>query len=191
MIDPSDDLEYELACRCAEMPRSALDLLAAMGVDARFALALNSAGSLAVGKMTIEADGARWTPGGPDQRLLLAVREGGGLVDVLALSSSCRNEWALRRGDGVMLGFDLWAQAQCGAIDRLRVFSTPFDWMAAQGEGICVLDWTAEALGMLRGLGPKVVLRTDHGAKEKLRNLLQWGGLPRVESVAGVRRMAA
>lgn len=189
------DLEFDLLAAAAELPWSAWRALLGMGADRPFAASLHGAGDLGVGMVSLSGDGALWAPEGPDRRLLLGVREGGELVDVLALSSTCRDEWAARTGQARLLGFDQWEEASRAVLAdrraRLRVHATPFDWLAAGGNGICVLDWTAEALGMLRGLGERATLAVDPGAKERMKGLLAWGGLPQVEAVQIGREMAA
>lgn len=139
-------------------------------------------------QMTISADGGRWELDGPDRRLVLAVRARGVLIDLVALASGARDEWALRTGDGVMLGSDRFWACQCGAVQTLRIFDTPFAWLIGGGDGVCVLEWGEQVLAQLRGLGPKVVLQVEPAAKTRLQVLLACGGLPRVEAVAhGVR----
>lgn len=139
-------------------------------------------------QMTISGDGGRWEPHGPDRRLVLAVRERTALIDLVALASGARDEWALRTGDGAMLGSDLFWSCQCGARQVLRIFDTPFAWLIGGGDGICVLEWNEQVLAQLRSLGPRTVLQVEPAAKARLQGLLAWGGLPRVEAVAhGVR----
>lgn len=137
-----------------------------------------------------------YEPVGPDARLILMVREYGVPVDLVALASHDPDQWALRRGAGWCLGHDRWVAAQQAAlaerITELRVFSTPIDWLRGRGAGICVLHWDTAALGQLRQLGERVVLRVDAGAGERLRQLLAHGGLPRVkESAPAPMRRAA
>lgn len=194
------DIEAELVTAACGKPRSAVERLVSLGCDRRFVAQLNE--DFGPARVALHADGT-FAIGGPDQRLLLGVREAGGLVDVLALSSTCRDEWAVRTGLATMLGWDLWLEAQLGQRRRLRVFATPLDWLAGHAPweddgsggpgGICVLDWSAEALGMLRGLGESVTLTVDPGAKDRMKGLLAYGGLPRVEAAPRhhLRGMAA
>lgn len=182
------DIEVELVTAACGKPRGVVQQLLALGADKRFVAWLNE--DLGVAGVELFRDGT-FQLGGPDRRLLLGVREAGGLIDVLALSSTCRDEWAARTGFATLLGWDLWVQAQLGVRKRLRVFSTPLDWLAGAGEGICVLEWSAETLGMLRSLGERVTLCVDPGAKDKMKSLLSHGGLPRVEAVQMTRGIAA
>jgi len=165
------------------MPMSAMRRLWAIGADKRFAAQLVGAGDLGIAQVTLSE--ATWEPEGPDRRLLVAVRRDGELVDVAALASHARNEWALRTGLGWALGMDLIDDAHrelvCGAKRlRLRLHATPFDWLAAGGDGLCVLDWCQSALSELRLLGERVTIEVAPGAAERLKALLIYGGLPRI-----------
>lgn len=185
------DLERELLVAGGRIGMANLRKLVGMGANRRFIVNLHGAGLLGVGKVNLS--GARWEPEGPDHRLLIGVCDGGELVDVVAVSSTCRDEWALRTGLGWALG--------AGAIDevhkvlasdmgekkkrvRLRLHATPFDWLAAGGDGLCVLDWCAASLAELRGLGERVTLQVPPGGAERIKGLLAYGGLPRVSDGA-------
>lgn len=154
-----------------------------IGVPGDFIARLYAAGDLAAARVHIEDDGSRWGPEGNAPRLLLGVREGGGLVDVLALDSRNRNAWALRRCDASLLGFDLWARVLVMGEGELRLFATPFDWLAGGGNGICVLTWDAVALAMLRNLGGSISIMVESHHREPLLQRLRWEGLPRVRAV--------
>lgn len=73
---------------------------------------------------------------------------------------------------------------------ELRLYATPMAWLRAGGAGICVLDWTASALGALRGVGSGVTLVVEPGAKARLDAMLAHGGLPLVAETQTVRRAA-
>lgn len=174
-------LEAELAEAAHALPFGAVRLLEAMGVPIGVVGQMTGAGALGRVRASI-GKGGRWEPAEDGEpRLIVAVREQGVLVDLAALSSSERDSWALRTGEGWLLGFEHFHAAQLGGADRLRLFGNPVDWMAAGGEGICVLDWSRAALSALRGLGSDVAIACDNdGAAEALTNALRWGGLPRV-----------
>lgn len=191
------EIERELLAAAASMPFSAIKHLWAMGADRRFVARLHGAGDLGIANVSLS--GGTWEPVGPTRRLLVGVRsEFGELLDVAALSSTVRDEWALRVGDGWALGLDRYAgaaDAACaGKRVRLRLFANPFDWLTHAGAGICVLDWGLPALSALRALGERVTLDVETGAAERLRVLLTWGGLPRVSTPGdddGMGRIAA
>lgn len=181
------------------MPFSALRALIDMGVPQGVALALAGDGDLAVGQVDLSHRGSRFGFGGPDRRLILAVRDRGEIVDLAACSSSNENEWALRLGQADFLGVDALYDAQVAADPQaaaggrvrsareLRLFATPMAWLRGGGDGICVLDWTPSALGALRGLGSGVTLVVEPGAKAKLDAMLKHGGLPLVAEAQAER----
>lgn len=180
-----------------------MERLTALGADPDLAASMFVAGQLGTGMISLSRDGTRWEPEGPDRRLLIGVAERGELVDIVAASSTRRDEWALRTGLGWALGADMLDDALVRAVAceekvRLRLFATPLDWLAGGGEGICILDWSAHALNQLRSPGERLTLIADNpAAATRLRQLLQWGGLPRVESMrvesaaAAAREIAA
>lgn len=189
------DLDRELLVAAAGTPFSAVRMLLALGASPRWLA--RSAGEFGTARVTLSGDGATFEPDGPTPRLLVAVRAGdGALIDIAALASHCRDEWALRIGDGWALGLDQLARAEQARDEavamagagkpprpvRLRLFANPFDWMAADGAGLCVLEWNTAALTALRALGERVVLEIEPAAQERLRQLLAHGGLPRVEA---------
>lgn len=190
----SADLERELLEGAARMPFSAFQRLCAMGADRRFVAQLTGAGDVGIAQVTLSASG--WEPTGPHRRLLLAVRRDGELVDVAALASHARNEWALRTGMGWALGMDLVddlhrALAAGRPRMRVRLHATPFDWLAAAGDGLCVLDWSQAALSELRLLGERVTIEVAAGAGERLKAMLAYGGLPRVSETRDGMGIAA
>ncbi|WP_157812517.1 hypothetical protein [Novosphingobium kunmingense] len=202
----ADDMACELLSAAAAMPWAAVQMLQGMGADRHLIARLSGAGDLGVARVELSGNGATWTPGGATQRLLIGVRDADGeLIDVAALASHCRDEWALRTGDGWALGLDMLAQAEQARDEaqaaaspakppravRLRLFADPFDWMGAGGAGLCVLDWGLPALTALRALGERVTLTVEAGAQERLRQLLAHGGLPRVEAAHQARGLAA
>jgi len=170
---------------------SAWRALVAAGVPWQFVSALYVSGNL--GRALVTESNGRWTPaqrGEGAPRLILGVRERGVLVDLVALSSGNVDHWSLRLGGAAILGLDhFWAAQLHGR--ALRLFGAPMDWLRNGGAGICVLDWTAEAYAMLRGLGSEVTLIADNAdAAEALREELKFGGLPKV-AAGDVGRLAA
>ena len=129
---------------------------------------------------------------GPDAALLIAVREHGQVIDVCAARSAAPDEWAVLRGDGWLLGHDAFLRCQLDGEGSLRVRGNPIDWLRGGCVGICVLDWSAAALGALRGLGPKVTLICDEPqAAQRLGAVLAWEGLPKVGVAGTVSEMRA
>lgn len=186
-----------LACPLERMMRAAMPSAAgfarllALGVPAATIGPMLENFDLGTARVSISRDGSRWEPEGPDARLLVGVREQGVLVDIAALATHDPDQWAMRRGEGWCLGYDAWLRCETGHAHELRLHATPLAWLKAGGAGLCVLDWDI-GLRMLRGLGEAVLLRCDRGAGERLKALLQHGGLPRVKETSGspLRRAA-
>lgn len=200
------ELERAMLTAACGTPFAAVQMLAGLGADRRFIARLCGQGDLATVGVELSRDGSSFDMGGPTRRLLLAVRdEWGEVIDIAALSSTVRDEWALLIGDGWALGLDCLDRAQDHAVRAigeagpgrkvrgtvLRVYSTPLDWLAHGGDGICVLDWSARALTELRSLGEGVTLVVDPGAQERLKALLAYGALPRVSAAAVGAGLAA
>lgn len=187
---PDLALQLEMTAAAAAMPVAAFRQLVSLGCEQRFAARL--LGDCALGVASVTLSRAGWEPGGPDRRLLLAVHDAAGeLIDIAALASHRRDEWALRTGNGWALGLDQVDRAHARTAREkrttIRLHASPFDWLAAKGEGICVLDWCAASLGELRLLGERVTIETDPGAGGRLKALLAHGGLPRVREVSDFR----
>lgn len=202
-----DDIEQRLLAACAATPFAAVQQLRAMGIGARRLARLTGDGDLAVARVELSRDGHSWTWQGPTGRLLVAVRdEFAEVIDVVAIASHARDEWALLSGDGWALGLAALAEAEQARDEaqakaepskaprpvRLRVWATPLDWLAHDCSGICVLDWAHHAaLPRLRQLGAGVVLEVDPAARETLRGMLAFGGLPRIEGARSGMGIAA
>lgn len=166
----------------------ALRRLIAMGVPPVFIGELHARGDIAVAQVSLD-QGGTFQFSGPHRRLIVAVREVwldpgiGALVagyasDLIALSTTDENEWALRLGVADFLGEWHLFRAETGAEREVRLFGNPWGWLRAGGQGACVLDWTPAALARLRSLGERVTLTCDAGAGAKLKGLLQYGNLP-------------
>jgi hypothetical protein len=156
-------LEAELAAAARRSCAEAVMLVRRRGLRAAVVARLNVSGEIGLAAMTIEGGGSRWSPEGPDQRLVIAVRDAFGvLIDLVAVASHDPQEWALRTGEGEMLGAALLDAAACAAMaerkPRVRVFSNPIAWLCGlQVEGldlfpagVCVVEWEA-GLRALRG----------------------------------------
>lgn len=173
-----------------ELPWAAVRALLDMGAPRAFVSELVINGDLALAQVDVAGRSGLFEWQGPDRRLILGVRRGGELIDLVALSTSCEDEWAVRLDVADILGEDLLLDAVLAERRELRLFGTPMAWLRGGGAGICVLDWTPAALAALRGLGTGVTLVCDRGAKARLKALLEHGGLPLVAEEQTMRRAA-
>ncbi|NBW12170.1 MAG: hypothetical protein EBR82_29485 [Caulobacteraceae bacterium] len=182
-----------LAGLAVRMPFAAVVALEEMGAPRGVINALLVRGDLARARVTIGKGGLFDFDDGGAPALLLAVREAGEVIDVCAVQSARPDEWALLRGEGLVLGHRALLRCVLGIDDVLPVFGTPLAWLVAGGAGICVLDWAPSVLGQLRGLGPGVTLHCeDARAADVLGRALAWDGLPKVAvRPADEERMAA
>ena len=179
----------------------AVQALIGKGAAAGFVAVMSATGNLGLVRVIEGRHGWEFAHNGEQgaaPRLIIAVRERGILIDMVAISSGNRNQWSLRRGMGYMLGLDhlnrILQERGWGADahEVLRVYSTPMDWLAAGGNGICVLDWNLDALHALRCLGPSVMLAADdENAAKALREVMAHGDLPPVGVAGKIRHRKA
>jgi hypothetical protein len=174
------DLEMQRAARVLNW--AAVQELDAMGVPRAVAAQATAAGDIGLMRVSVGHDGL-FEPDGSEGRLILAVREYGVLIDQVASSRVSRDSWALRTGQGWCLGFAAFADARLGLRDRLRVLGNPIEWLISGMAGICVLDWSHDSIGQLRGLGSQVTLECEPGAEHSLRDILARDNLPAVVPV--------
>lgn len=183
------DLGLEFGWRPLGLPFAIVRHLVSIGVPQAFVARLTGASDLARARIALGNHGLfGWD--GDTIALLLAVRDQGAVVDVCAVRSSEPEEWHLLTGAGWILGDEWLRGAQIGTVSRLRLFGNPLEWLRGAGAGICLLEWSREAISALRSLGDGVTLLCDDdGAADRLRDILTRGGLPIVQSCKG--RMAA
>lgn len=179
-----EDIEAELLAAAARMSMGQVRRIWALGADRRFVARLIGAEMLGIGRVTLSRDGSRWEPGGPDGRLLIGAVDAGALVDVVAVSTSHPDQWALRTGHGWALGCEAIERVHAALAEERRpvlaLHANPIDWLRAGGEGVCVLDWSRAALAELRALGERATIEVGPGAAAQLKGMLAYGGLPRV-----------
>jgi len=84
------------------------------------------------------------------QHLILPVFEDGKLVDLVAFTSEQPMAWLLRLGTAWSLGLqDGLERHICEQEGRL--WASPLDWLRADRDGLCVVDWSApEVLELAR-----------------------------------------
>jgi hypothetical protein len=172
----------------AEMLRFGIDYrhcrrLEVAGVEGRFVCELSAHLMIGAARVNLSRDGALWEPHGPHGSLLLAVFEGGELIDIAAFTTAQPDRVALRIGQGAVLGEERIEQAERAALAgrrvALRVFADPMEWLRHRGEGVCVVDWK-RALPRLRGLGERVSLRCAPGFDRVVAARIARGDLPGV-----------
>lgn len=85
------------------------------------------------------------------------VYESGDLIDLIAWSIIKPKDWHWRTGSGWALGIDaIWKGGVHEDFNSISIHATPFDWLAAEGEGITILDWNAPQIRMLAEFGQLV-----------------------------------
>lgn len=172
MVHPSSRaLCCEMMAACNAFTFTAFDALIGMDMPSDALAHLTGQGD--IGRCRVEYDGSgHYQPErSGDPALILPVIDGGVLIDLVAFSPKNPNVWALRKGQGLILGLDyargITADWESDAAE-LRVFANPMEWLYAnQGgypTGICVLDWSPESVAALRNLGPQFTLLADSPA---------------------------
>jgi hypothetical protein len=73
------------------------------------------------------------------------------LVDLVAWRPSDARKWWLRRGVGSLLNPGAVLHAEITR-EPLPVYSTPLQWLRAAGQGIVILDWSANLQLYLGGV---------------------------------------
>lgn len=187
LFEPPYD-ELHILMQGFDLTWAAAHALLKLGVPAATVAHLHAQYDLALAKVTLGRSGT-FEFGGPDRRLLLSVRERGRVVDIVAVSATDVNGWALYRKVADFLGEDLLTRAVIEEWRQLRLFATPLDWLRGGGAGVCVLDWSPSALSALRGLRETTTIICDAGDGSRLRALLAFGGLPRVAETNPMRRV--
>lgn len=97
-----------------------------------------------IGVAHIEMEGTHWQPeesGIPTLIIPVGMDNSfGRIVDLVALQTVNPRIWWLRTGIGAMLGY--WNLEEAAYFQQqLTVHATPLDWLKADCEGICILDW--------------------------------------------------
>ena len=101
------------------------------------------------------------------------------LVDLIAYRIDYPDVWYFYRGEPrLVLGAD--ALIEAAATDApLRIHRTPRDWLAAGGDGCCLLDWTG-CRQTLAGVGDLIAADPDHAAWIRRRLAADRSDLPAV-----------
>ncbi len=195
-------LRAQMMIAAAGLRFSAVGYLRDLGASPRWLAQACAEGALGRARVTYSRDGDLFdlAEGAGETAIILPVTEGGVVTDLVAFDPRTPDAWALRRGDGVMLGWDLWhANAHVPQIaggwredPAVRLFANPLQWMRGGGEGLCLLAWTQSTMAMLRALGPErtIVCEDDHFAAVVAKRMAERPRLPAV-SVAPVEMIGA
>ena len=190
-------LRAQMMIAAAGLRFSAVGYLRDLGVSRRWLAQACGAGELGRARVQYSRDGDLFdlAAGDGETAIILPVTEDGVVTDLVAFDPRTPDAWALRRGDGVMLGWDAW-HANANAPETgggwredaaVRLFANPLQWMRGGGEGLCLLAWTEATMGMLRALGAErtIVCEDDNFAGVVAERMAERPRLPAV-SVAPV-----
>lgn len=84
-------------------------------------------------------------------------------AEVVAWAPDVPSRWHLEAGDVPILGWAAWERARAEGT-ALTLHPTPAAWLAAGGQGICVLRWNFDPAAVFAGVGE---LRCASGAVER------------------------
>ncbi len=167
-------LRAQMMIAAAGLRFSAVEFLRDSGVPRGWLARACGAGQLGRARVTYSAsrDLFELAEGPSETAIILPVTEGGVVTDLVAFDPRQPDGWALRRGDGLMLGFDHWhANANVPSIAggwredaALKLYANPLQWCRGGGDGLCLLTWTPTTMAMLRALGPgRMIVCEDEG----------------------------
>jgi hypothetical protein len=163
------DLLYELRSAAGRVRQPHLDRLKALGVPMR---ALAHCPTYGFGVVNAEdvGQGLYQPCDHGDTHLVLPVLFEGCLVDLVAFRAADPGGWLLRTGHGWCLGLN----EPVGLLtwrDSISLRATPIDWMRADQDGLCILDWSA--VEQIHGLDvlPHIAC-DDHATADNLRRAL-------------------
>lgn len=132
-------LGYEFSRYTDAMDELCLDRLKSIGVTGA---GIARAGLL--GLVRMETDGEHWQPeesGNPALIIPAGVDNSfNNIVDMIALQTSNPDIWWSRTGLSPMLGFENLSRSMFYGT-QLTLHANPLEWLKADCEGICLLDW--------------------------------------------------
>lgn len=177
--------EMEAAAALVRQPH--LERLRSLGVSYASLAALGrDEHTIGVGMALLRDDGLFEPSGAGESVVVQAVHDGldrelgdAGLIDLIAWRTSEPERWWWRWGTAWALGHELLVD-DIG--EPLPVVTTPCDWLAAAGEAVCLLDWSASspAWRALRH-GPALTFN-DEALRLRVRNgLVQSAPMPTME----------
>jgi len=120
--------------------------------------------------------------------LILPVFEDGELVDLVAFTSEQPMAWLLRLGTGWSLGLIDGFERHSWE-DEVRLWASPLDWLRADRDGLCILDWSAPEVYNLSRL-PNIRCQDDRLAEQLMHALSRPYRLPNITYGEGLRDAA-
>ena len=149
------DLSAAMFAAAGRVNQAALDHIEALGVSREaFALLTPVLNWPCVGVLNAEPAGkGLFAIGDGAPHVVQPVVTGGAIIDLCAWRSTHPDDWRLLRGVGWLLGADAVDYASEWPQDGpIAMHRRPLDWMAAGGDGFCVLDWSAPEIRTLAHL---------------------------------------
>ena len=171
---------------------SAVTFLREQGVPARWLAEACAAGEIgrAMVSYSRDRDHFELAEGAGEIAIILPVVEDGIVTDLVAFDPRQPDGWALRCGNGVMLGWDLWSAnawmppraTGWAEAPALKLYANPLQWVRGGGDGLCLLAWTPATMAMLRALGPNrmIVCEDQRFAAVVEEKMAERQGLPAV-----------
>lgn len=138
--------EIELAVKVVENRH--LDRLIALGVDSATIAKL---GAIQPPFGVMDCDdigGGIFQPGGATPKIVQPVYDGGILIDIVAWRTTLPQKWLWRTGAAWALNPDAIAK-NSWRDEPLAIDATPLDWLKADANGLCILNWSAPEIRQL------------------------------------------
>lgn len=137
----------------------------------------------------VRTDGSYFEPSDPDGTIMLMQPVYAGpipsiydpvespcLADMISYSPRGPGRWYWRRGEhAIVLGDEHLERAELFH-EQVRLYRTPFDWLRAGGDGVCLLDRHPNAIDRLRHVG--AINAADIGLGTEIERLLRSRRLP-------------
>jgi hypothetical protein len=182
------NLPSELRRAAEAVTQSTIDRLRALGVRVEW---LADYPTYPFGVLRAEAvgDGLFQASNDGSPHLILPVLEDGELVDLIAFRAADPGGWLLRSGEGWCLGL---ADGLSSLVwrDAVNLHATPLDWLRAEGDGLCILDWSAALDIRQLDVLPHIICADQTTADNLRRAMTRPVRLPRI-SVMGALANAA
>lgn len=171
---------------------SAVTFLREQWVPARWLAEACAAGEIGRARVhySRDRDLFEMAEGDGETAIILPVVEDGILTDLVAFDPRQADGWALRSGNGVMLGWDQWSAnawmppraTGWAEAPALKLYANPLQWVRGGGDGLCLLAWTSATMAMLRALGPNrmIVCEDERFAAVVEAKMAERQGLPAV-----------